>query len=366
MHCDEHWMRRALTLAARRAGGTWPNPTVGAVLVRQGEIVGEGAHEKAGSVHAEIEALRRAGGSARGSTLYVSLEPCHHTGRTPPCSRALLEAGVARVVYAVTDRNPRVEGGGGEWLRSQGLVVEEGILESTAWELNHAFFETEGGARAHLTLKVALSLDGRMARANRPLKDPQQRRITGKSAQRAVHRMRARSSVILVGRRTVLWDHPALDVRGVRAPRQPRRAVIDPHLSLLPEQLASASSPWIIFCSVAAIEARGAPLRAAGHELVACNAGSNGELEGTEILQHLHGRGLGQVMLEGGWTTATHFISKGLVDRFHLFCAPVLLGGDGVGPSLWTGAETPWESYLLRRRGVDSEWILRRRGLPRI
>ncbi|HKI82930.1 MAG TPA: bifunctional diaminohydroxyphosphoribosylaminopyrimidine deaminase/5-amino-6-(5-phosphoribosylamino)uracil reductase RibD [Candidatus Krumholzibacteria bacterium] len=366
MHCDEHWMRRALTLAARRAGGTWPNPAVGAVLVREGEVVGEGAHEKAGSAHAEVEALRRAAEKARGSTLYVSLEPCHHTGRTPPCSKALLEAGVSRVVYALADRNPRVRGGGGDWLRSQGIAVEEGLMAKGAWELNHAFFETEGGARAHLTVKIAMSLDGRMARANRPLKDPGQRRITGESAHRMVHRMRARASVILVGRRTALWDRPALDVRGVPTLRQPRRAVIDPHLSLLPDQLGSGHAPWLIFCTKDAIEERGEPLRAAGNELVACNAGPNGELEGKEILQHLHQMGLGQVMLEGGWTTATHFISKGLVDRLHLFCAPVLLGGDGGGPALWAGAESRWESYLLRRRGEDSEWILRKRGLPRI
>ncbi len=366
MHCDEHWMRRALTLAAPHAGGTWPNPAVGAVLVRQGQAVGEGAHKKAGSSHAEIEALRQAGEKARGSTLYVSLEPCHHTGRTPPCSKALFEAGVSRVVYAVADRNPRVQGGGGDWLRSQGILVEEGLMEKRAWELNHPFFETEGGARAHLSLKVALSLDGRMARANRPIEDARQRRITGESAHRMAHRMRARASVILVGRRTVLWDHPSLDVRRVRALRQPRRAVIDPHLSLLPEQLGSGQAPWLIFCTKAALEARGEPLRARGNELVACNASSNGELEGTEILRHLHQMGLGRVLLEGGWTTATHFISKGLVDRLYLFCAPVLLGGDGGGPSLWAGAETRWESYLLRRRGDDSEWILRKRGLPRI
>ncbi len=367
MHSDEHWMRRALCLAARHAGDTWPNPTVGAVLVREGELVAEGVHAGAGHLHAEIEALQRAREKSRGSTLYVSLEPCHHTGRTPPCSRALAEAGVARVVYAVSDRNPRVRGGGGNWLRSQGVEVVEGALADRAWELNHPFFETEGGARAHLTLKLALSLDGRMARSSGPQEDPRRRLITGVAAHRAVHRMRARASVILVGRRTVLWDQPLLKVRLDSAPRQPRRAVIDPHLSLRPDQLGSRNSgrPWLIFCNREAVEERGQPLCALGHELAPCHAGSSGELEGREILEHLHRMGLGQVMLEGGWRTATHFLANGLVDRLHLFLAPVLLGGDGGGPHEWIGAESRWESYLLRRRGEDSEWILRRNDLPR-
>ncbi len=363
VHSDEHWMRRALHLAATRCGDTWPNPTVGAVVVRDGQVVGEGAHHAAGLAHAEVVALEQAGSQARGSTLYVTLEPCHHHGRTPPCSLAIHRAGVKRVVYALRDTNPRVSGGGGAWLREQGIEVREGLFGEIAWELNHPFFESGGGARAHLTLKLAQSVDGRIARVKGPTEDGALRRITGEVAHHRVHRMRGRSAVVLVGRRTAAYDHPRLDVRRGEPRRQPRRAVIDPRLKWVPP-VVEGSSPWIIFCAEDASASLRRRLESQGHELRPCHRGPDGELEGEEILAQLHEMGLGAVLLEGGWDTASHFLKRSLVDRFHLFMSPRLLGGEGPGPHLWEGAELAWERYLLRRAGEDLEWILRRPGLP--
>ncbi len=362
VHSDEYWMRRALALAMPHCGGTWPNPAVGAVLVREDRLVGTGTHRGAGQEHAEVEAIRRAGRQAEESTLYVTLEPCHHRGRTPPCSLAIRRAGVRRVVYAVADTNPRVSGGGGDWLAAQGIEVRRGVLEKLAWELNHPFFETEGGQRAHLTLKLAQGLDGRIARDAGSAADPAARRITGGAAHHRVHRLRGRASVVLVGRRTAEMDRPRLDVRHGAVRRQPRRAVIDARLRWTPP---ADGGRWIIFCSEDADPRRRESLQGAGHELRPCPAGPHGELVGEEILQQLHGMGLGVVLLEGGWETAAMFLEAGRVDRLHLFLAPRLLGGGGPGPALWRGAETAWESYLLRRAGHDGEWILRRPGLPR-
>lgn len=366
-HADEYHMRRALVLAAGRAGDTWPNPTVGARVVKDGRVLAEGVHLRAGEAHAEIVALRAAGEAARGSTLYVTLEPCHHQGRTPPCSEAIHRAGVARVVYAVTDDNPALSGGGGDWLRAQGLELRSGVLERAAWELNHPFFESSGGSRAHLTCKLALSLDGRTARSNEPEDDPRRRRITGPVAHRLVHRLRERASVVLVGARTAAWDRPRLDVRLPGARRQPWPAVIDPGLRLSADELPGAGGPRpaLILCAEDAPRDRRERLEEIGHQLLPCPRGPNGELGGEAILAALHERGRGQVLLEGGWHTALPFLREGLVDRLHLFWAPLFLGGDGPGPGgAWPGAEVDWESYLLARRGDDIEWILRRRGLP--
>ena len=357
-------MRRALALAFRRAGDTWPNPTVGAILVKEGRVIAEGAHRGAGHDHAEVVALRVAGERAEGSTLYVTLEPCHHTGRTGPCSLAIAQARVARVVYAVADTNPLLPGGGGAWLQSRGIELRSGVLSDLAWELNHPFFETEGGQRAHLTVKLAMSLDGRLARGKGPAPDAIARRITGEAAHHRVHRLRGRASVVLVGRRTAEFDRPRLDLRRGSARRQPQRAVIDPSLRWTPPSADETGRPWIIFCAEDADHRRRLRLESLGHELRPCARAANGELGGEEILSQLHESGRGQVLLEGGWDTVTHFLKRDLVDRLHLFIAPRLLGGEGPGPALWREAESPWERYLLRRAGEDAEWILRRPGLP--
>src|SRR5574340_167429 len=219
---DSAWMAQALRLAERGLYSTSPNPRVGCVLVRDGDAVGEGWHERAGEPHAEVHALREAGEAARGATAYVSLEPCAHHGRTPPCADALIEAGVARVVAATADPNP-VAGGGADRLRAAGIRVDVGCEEAAARELNAPFFHAFVSERPWVTLKLALSLDGALADAA-----GRSRWVTGARARRTAHELRAGSDAVAVGIGTVLADDPQLTVRGVRSPRvAPARVVFD-------------------------------------------------------------------------------------------------------------------------------------------
>ncbi len=362
---DAHWMRRALTLARRRAGHTWPNPSVGACLVRNGRLLAEGVHEGAGQPHAEVVALeraRRASVDVHGATLYVSLEPCHHTGRTPPCSRAIHAAGLERVVYALADDNPRHAGGGAAWLREQGVVVEGGLLAPVAAELNHPFFETRRDDEVHWTLKLALSLDGRLARAAGPAPDPASRRITGEAAHRRVHALRARASAILVGRRTAAFDRPRLDLRHLppplRPPDPPRPVILDPRLRLDPTGLPARS---LVLHAPRVSSARWA---GSGHELEAVEESSPGRLDLDGIEAALARRGLGVVLVEGGATLAEQLLAAARPHRVHLFLAPRLLGGEG--PTLPPVAVLGERYRTLRvaRVGQDVQWILRREDLP--
>src|SRR5579862_6423022 len=232
---DRHAMQRALILAARGLESTDPNPRVGCVIAQRGRIIGEGWHERAGEAHAEVVALRAAGAQAAGATVYVSLEPCSHEGRTPPCTDALIQARVARVVYAVADPNPQVNGQGAATLVAAGVVVEAGLLESEASALNAGFLKRMRHGRPLVRVKLAMSLDGRTA-----LGSGESRWITGEPAREDVQRWRARSSAVMTGIGTVLADDPRLDVRltaGQGAPqrRQPLRVVLDSHLRTPPE-----------------------------------------------------------------------------------------------------------------------------------
>ena len=301
---DQGWMRRCLVRARPWLAVAWPNPTVGACVVRGSELLGEGVHRGPGTEHAEVAALRAArenGHDPSGATVYVSLEPCHHEGRTPPCSRALEEARVARVVYAVTDTNPRVEGGGGEYLRQRGIEVDAGCLDSLAWELNPPFFETGGGATPHLTLKLALGLDGALAPAAGDLRDPEVRRVTGPLAHRRGHRLRAGARAVVVGRGTVESDAPRLDVRhlpeGAFAGPGPRPVVLDGRGSL-PSELLPADSLLV--------HAPGAS-PAAGGETATVPTGSGEGLDWDALLEELDSRGLGLVLVEGGRRVAESF-----------------------------------------------------------
>jgi len=230
---DRTFMRRALALAARAYGRTAPNPMVGCVLVKGGRVVGEGYHHKAGMAHAEVEALRNAGSRARGGTAYVTLEPCNHTGRTGPCSEALIAAGVARVVVAMADPNPRVAGGGAARLRKAGIPVEIGLCEAEARQLGAGFVKHVTTGRPLVTLKAALTLDGRLATASGDA-----RWVTGEAARAEVHRMRDRADAILVGAGTVAADDPSLTTRleGARARRgrDPLRVILDGRLRTEP------------------------------------------------------------------------------------------------------------------------------------
>src|SRR5438445_11933714 len=229
-------MRRALRLAARAAGRTSPNPLVGAIVVRDGEVVGEGYHHAAGEPHAEVLALEKAGAAARGGTLYTNLEPCAHTGRTPPCVTAIKQAGVARVVAAMRDPDPRTNGKGFRALRDAGIAIEEGLLREEAMRLNEGFISRVTRGRPFVLLKLATTLDGRVA-------GPGRRYLSGKRAPREVHRLRDRSDAVIVGIGTILADDPALPVREVKG-RDPLRVLLDTEARTPPQaKIVRAADP---------------------------------------------------------------------------------------------------------------------------
>jgi diaminohydroxyphosphoribosylaminopyrimidine deaminase/5-amino-6-(5-phosphoribosylamino)uracil reductase len=299
---------RALELAERGRGTTHPNPVVGAVVVRDGEVVGEGWHERAGGPHAEVTALEEAGGRARGAVLYVTLEPCAHHGRTPPCVDAILDAGVARVVVGAADPNPKTNGGGFGRLCAGGVEVEllEGDLAARARRQNEAWRTWIATGRPFVTYKVAVTLDGRVT-------VPGSRWVTGEESRRTVHELRAASDAVAVGMGTVRSDSPRLDARDVDAKRQPRRLAFG--RGPLPDR--------------SELELADGPLEA-------------------ELLR-LGGEGVQSLLLEGGPTLATSFLRADLVDKVLLFVAPIVSGS---GPH-WVGhLETP-----LQVTGLDAQRV---------
>ena len=345
---DREFLERALALARRGLFTAHPNPRVGCVLARDGEIVGEGWHRRAGEAHAEVRALEIAGPRARGATAYVSLEPCCHHGRTPPCTTALIEAGVARVVAAVRDPDPRVAGRGFERLRAAGVeaaATDCPEIARAAADLNAGFFRRAAGGRPFVRLKLAASLDGRTA-----LPDGTSRWITGDAARRDVQRWRARAGALLTGSATVLADDPRLTIRpaeldrkdtgaGPEAPPDPERllrVVLDSRLRTPPGAALFASPAPVLVATgseAAARSARASHLRAAGAEVVATgNAGSGAGGAGPDradphsLLQLLGEREINEVIVECGPTLAGALLEGGLVDELLLYLAPTLLG----------------------------------------
>jgi len=321
---DARWMRRALELGERGAGQVAPNPKVGAVLVRDGVLVGEGWHARYGEPHAEVVALRAAGEAARGATAYVSLEPCNHHGKTPPCTEALLAAGVARVVCAVRDPNP-VAAGGLERLRTAGVEVTAGVLQGEAEVANAPFlFAARGGARPFVTLKLALSIDGGLVDASR-------RRgwLTGPEAQRAVHALRAQADAVGVGIGTVLADDPALTVRAAPPPRVPPMRVVFDRAARLPadSQLARTAQecPVVVVAAPGADRARRRALEACGVTVIEATDWGSG-------LAALRARGIRHLLLEGGAGVAATAMGAATVDHLITFQAPVILGRDLLPP----------------------------------
>ena len=319
-------MLRALELAERGRGLTSPNPLVGAVVVRDGRVIGEGAHLRAGGPHAEIEALAAAGDAARGATLYVTLEPCAHHGRTPPCAPAVLRAGVARVVAAMKDPNPLVAGGGADLLRAGGVAVEVGLLGEEAARQNRAWITAVRERRPHVTLKAAATLDGKLADVHGV-----SRWITGEAARRRAHRLRADSDAIVVGLTTARRDDPALTVRLPEPwPREPYRVVLDSRAGLDPgARLIHAGTPARALVAVGeqAPAARVAALEGAGATVLRCRTGSAGRVDPASLLARLFELDVRAVLVEGGAETHAAFVDSGLVDRVALFLAPLLLGG---------------------------------------
>lgn len=313
---DHAHMARALQLAARGLYTTTPNPRVGCVIVKNGIVVGEGWHQRAGEPHAEVHALAAAGDAARDATAYVSLEPCSHHGRTPPCTEALIRAGVTRVVAAMRDPNPVVAGGGIGMLTLAGISAEVGLLEADAHALNPGFVSRMSRGRPWVRLKTAATLDGRTALAN-----GQSQWITGAAARADVQRLRAQACAILTGSGTVLADDPRMNVRNFDIGRQPLRVVVD---SALRTPASAAILPALVVCHHADA-ARRAALEDAGAEVIELPA-TDGRVDLAALLAKLAQRGVNEVHVEAGAALNGALLATGLVDEWIAYVAPMAVG----------------------------------------
>jgi diaminohydroxyphosphoribosylaminopyrimidine deaminase / 5-amino-6-(5-phosphoribosylamino)uracil reductase len=349
---DRAHMARAVAVAERARRVSSPNPAVGCVLVRDHEVVAEAATDRVGGPHAEARALAHAGDRACGATAYVTLEPCAHTGRTPPCTEALRAAGVARVVYGADDPDPRARGGAGV-LRDAGLQVDGGALAPWIEAQLEGFLTTVTRGRPHVTLKLAHTLDGRLAPADdepRAADGEQRRWVTGRLARRAVHRWRAAVDGVLVGSGTVLADDPRLDVRHVAAPGgQPRGIVLDGRLRTPPDA-AVARPGTLVLTAHGADPGRAAALEATGVEVQAVPCGDDGHLDLPAALARLAEAGITSVLAEPGATLATALVAAGVVDRLVCHVAPDL----GTAPlTLPVPTGPDWRVERLGAAGAD-------------
>lgn len=317
---DEKWMERALGLARKGEGWTAPNPMVGAVIVKDGQIVGEGFHQKAGTPHAEVHALAMARDQAKGAAVYVTLEPCCHYGRTPPCTEALIRAGVAKVVVAMEDPNPKVAGGGIRQLREAGIEVVTGVLEREAQVLNEVFVKHVTLHRPFLALKSAVTLDGKTAS-----RTGSSQWITGKEARELAHKLRHRYDAILVGIGTVLADNPQLTTR-IPGLKNPLRVVIDSSLRvpLDARVLDTKTGPtWVFTAQGNSPQAES--LREKGVDVIPC-PGPGGKVDLDAVIQILYEKGITGVLIEGGAEITGAFFDRQLADKFYIFVAPKLIG----------------------------------------
>jgi diaminohydroxyphosphoribosylaminopyrimidine deaminase/5-amino-6-(5-phosphoribosylamino)uracil reductase len=331
---DERYMRLALTLGRRNLGATWPNPAVGAVIVKDGAILARGWTQEGGRPHAEIEALRRAKKDAQdllvGATLYVTLEPCSHQGKSPPCADAIVRAGIARVVSALEDPNPEVAGAGHARLREKGVAVEIGLCADEASRAHAGHIVRVTKNRPHVLLKMALSADGKVGLAGR-----KRVQITGEAAQARVFQMRARSDAILVGIGTVLADNPQLTCRlpGMEA-RSPVRVVLDAQLRVPLSTSVVATvrdTPTWVFGARNASTMAAEILEQRGCKVFRVDA-ENGRLDLGAVLTTLAGQGITRLMVEGGPTVAAAFVAADLVDEATLINSDKVIGEDGIGP----------------------------------
>ncbi|WP_300443056.1 bifunctional diaminohydroxyphosphoribosylaminopyrimidine deaminase/5-amino-6-(5-phosphoribosylamino)uracil reductase RibD [Zoogloea sp.] len=321
---DYRWMSRAIELAERGLFTTTPNPRVGCVIVRDGCVVGEGWHVRAGEPHAEVHALTMAGDAARGATAYVTLEPCAHHGRTPPCAKALVKAGVARVVTAMEDPNPLVAGRGLDILRAAGIEVTAGVQEAQARELNIGFISRMSRGRPWLRLKAAATLDGKTA-----LDNGVSQWITGDDARRDAHRWRARSCAVLTGIGTVRDDDPQLNVRAIPTERQPLRIVVDARLETPLNARLLDGGPVLIAAAVDNPE-RIAALQRRGADVVIL-PNTNGKVDLSALLLELGRRGINEVLAESGFKLNGSLLREGCVDELILYLAPALVGDTARG-----------------------------------
>ncbi|WP_166363185.1 bifunctional diaminohydroxyphosphoribosylaminopyrimidine deaminase/5-amino-6-(5-phosphoribosylamino)uracil reductase RibD [Pseudomonas akapageensis] len=358
---DAHYMARALELARKGLYSTHPNPRVGCVIVRDGQVVGEGWHVRAGEPHAEVHALRQAGAQALGATAYVTLEPCSHHGRTPPCADALVKAGVARVVAAMQDPNPEVAGRGLQRLAEAGIEVSSGVLESEARALNPGFIKRMEHGLPYVRVKMAMSLDGRTAMAS-----GESQWITGPAARSAVQRLRARSSVVLTSAESVIADNARMTVRAdelglepelaaLARARPPLRVLIDGRLRTpLDVPFFQAGTALVVTCDAGQAHER---YEQAGLELLAM-PGSDGHVDLRGLLVELAGRGVSEVLVEAGPRLAGAFARQGLVDEYRLFIAGKFLGSSARPLFEWPMArmsEAP-TLKIVEMRAVGDDW----------
>lgn len=352
---DAQYMARAFALAHRGLYTTDPNPRVGCVVVNNGKIVGEGFHAMVGGPHAEPLALKQAGALARGATVYVTLEPCCHHGRTPPCSDALLEAGVARVVAAMRDPNPKVAGKGFAALEAKGVVVESGLMQDQARELNRGFIERMEQGKPFVRMKLALSLDGRTALAN-----GESKWITGESARLDVQKWRARSSAIVTGIGTVSTDDPRLTVREIDIGRAPMRVVLDSRLRMSPTArlVLQPGRTLVATTPDGGNKTKAAALVAAGVEVVTLPANGQ-QIDLPALLTELAAREANEVLIEAGAVLCGSFLQEQLVDELVLYYAPCVLGNRARGMlelPLLASMEDRLNLDIVETRAFGQDW----------
>lgn len=343
-------MRLALELAAQAKGRTRPNPMVGAVIVREGEILATGYHQKAGGPHGEIDALQKLGGKAEGATLYVNLEPCSHFGRTPPCVDRVIEAGIARVVIGTQDPNPRVNGQGIARLQGAGIAVTTGVLEGESRELNRAFFTYIQKKRPFVSLKVAMTLDAKIATAT-----GESRWLSQKEARIWTHQIRDQVDAVVVGAGTVIADDPALTVRHLPG-RDPKRFVLDSSLrsplsaQIFQAPLAAGTTVFYVSAEESVVDA----FRGQGVTVVALPADRKGRVDLSAVLGWLHREEILHLLVEGGGQIHGAFLEERLVDQLLCVVTPWLLGAEGRPAFGFRGAERLSENLRLRWRSLTS------------
>ena len=354
MHTEhEKYMKRAIALARRGVGRTAPNPAVGCVIVRDGVIVGEGWHKIAGGPHAEVEALLQAGDAARNGDVYVTLEPCAHYGKTPPCAGALISSGVKRVFAAMVDPNPKVSGRGVDALRAAGIQVMTGLMERESRLLNEPFIKHVTTGLPFVILKSAMTLDGKTATSS-----GDSRWISNEGSRRYVHRLRSLVDAVMVGGGTVNTDDPQLTSRIARG-RDPLRVVVDSRLGIHLDSrlLHLRSSARTLIATLAGTSPKADKIRSYGAKIIPCRE-KEGRVDLGDLLAVLGGRGIQSILLEGGGTLAGEALRLGLIDKFLLFYAPKLVGGDGRGLFAGPGAALmadaiPLYNLKLRKFGDD-------------
>jgi len=360
---DRNFMRQAIELACRGLGRTNPNPAVGAVVVKDGEVVGQGWHHRAGTPHAEVHALKDAGEAASGATIYVTLEPCNHTGRTPPCTRAVLDAGIKRVVIGALDPNPAVAGGGMEFLRSRGIDVTEGCRRDECRLLVAPFARHVRTGLPWVRIKVACTMDGRTA-----TRTGHSQWITNSAARKRGHELRRISDAILVGRGTVDADNPSLTCRdGSGENADPLRVILDSRLSTDPSStvyVQESPAGTIVAAVAGAAESRQVKeFEKTGTEVLLLPDNGKGNVDLAALMNELGRMGIQSLLVEGGATVHGAFRDAGLVDEMFFFYAPAVLGGEDARPAVaGLGADRLEEAVSLRRfcfEELEGNWLIR-------